>query len=54
MPETKRGLAVILSADVADYKQLAGDNERATVRKLRDCRVLAIAKQRNGSAHLAG
>jgi formylglycine-generating enzyme required for sulfatase activity/class 3 adenylate cyclase len=35
----KRKLAAILSADVAGYSRLMGDNEEATIRTLTDCRV---------------
>ena len=38
MAEAKRKLAAILSADVAGYSRLMGDDERATVRTLTDYR----------------
>ena len=38
MPKAKRKLAAILSADVAGYSRLTGDDEAATVETLTKCR----------------
>jgi len=38
MAEAKRKLAAILSADVAGYSRLMGDDERATMARLNACR----------------
>mgnify|MGYP000377399315 CR=1 FL=1 len=38
MAEAKRRLAAILAADVAGYSRLMGDDERATVAALNECR----------------
>ena len=47
MPKAKRKLAAILSADVAGYSALMGDDERATVDSLNACRDVF-------KAHIAG
>ncbi|MFB3137677.1 MAG: adenylate/guanylate cyclase domain-containing protein [Phycisphaerales bacterium] len=49
MPETKRKLAAILSADVVGYSRLMGADEEATVSALNDCR--AIFKTRIAEHH---
>ena len=49
MPESKRKLAAILSADVAGYSRLMGADEEATVATLNDCR--AIFKTRIAEHH---
>ncbi len=49
MPEAKRKLAAILSADVAGYSRLMGVDEEATVATLNDCR--AIFKTRIAEHH---
>ena len=40
MPEAKRKLAAIFSADVAGYSRLMGADEEATVAALNDCRAI--------------
>ena len=40
MAQAKRKLAAILSADVAGYSALMGDDERATVATLDECRAV--------------
>ena len=49
MPESKRKLAAILSADVVGYSRLMGADEEATVSALNDCR--AIFKTRIAEHH---
>ncbi len=49
MPESKRKLAAILSADMVGYSRLMGADEEATVSALNDCR--AIFKTRIAEHH---